>query len=185
MDTLLLTMIATFVAEIGDRTQLLVALLVVRTARPGLVFTGFATATVLNCTISVLVGSFFASVISGDSLMMFQAFALAFAAIVMLWPRLALDRLEGWRMAPFWLALLGCLVLEFGDKSQFLVIAGAARADLPWIAGLGGAIGIAAATLPAVAFARRIEGWAPLKWLRLAGGIGFAAAAVVIGVGAL
>ncbi len=185
MDTFLLTMIATFVAEMGDRTQLLVALLVVRTARPGLVFAGFATATLANCLLSVLVGSFFASVISGDALMMFQALALAFAAIAMLWPRLALDRLEGWRMAPFWLALLGCLVLEFGDKSQFLVIAAAARADLPWIAGLGGAIGIAAATLPAVAFARRIEGWAPLKWLRLAGGIGFAVAAIVIGAGAL
>jgi putative Ca2+/H+ antiporter (TMEM165/GDT1 family) len=185
MDSVLLTMIATFVAELGDRTQLLVALLVVRTGRPGAIFAGFAAATAINCALSVLVGSFFASVISGHALMMFQALALAFAAFAMLWPRLSLDRLEGWRMAPFWLALLGCLVLEFGDKSQFLVIAAAARADLPSLAGLGGAIGIAAAALPAIAFARRIEGWPPLTWLRRAGGIGFAVAAVAIGMAAL
>lgn len=185
MDTLLLTMISTFVAEIGDRTQLLVALLVLRYARPGPVLAGFAAATVANCLVSILVGSFFASVISGHALAMFQALALGFAGIAMLWPRLSLDRLEGWRMPPFWVAFLGCAVLEFGDKSQFLVIAAAARADLPWLAGLGGVIGIGSAALIAVAIARRIEGWAVLKWLRFAGGIGFALAAIVMAAQAL
>lgn len=185
MDTLLLTMIATFVAEIGDRTQLLVALLVLRYARPGPVLAGFAAATIANCLVSVLVGSFFASVISGHALAMFQALALGFAGVAMLWPRMALDRLEGWRMTPFWVALLGCAILEFGDKSQFLVTAAAARADLPWLAGLGGMLGIGLAALLAVAMARRFEGWVPLKWLRIAGGIGFALAAIVVAVPAL
>lgn len=185
MDTLLLTLIATFVSEIGDRTQLLVALLVLRYARPGPVMAGFAAATIVNCALSVLVGGFFAGAIEGRALQIFQAMALAFAGVAMLWPPMALDRLEGWRVPPFWVAFLGFAVLEFGDKSQFLIIAAAARADLPWLAGMGGMLGIGLAALLAVAMARRFEGWAPLRWLRIAGGIGFAIGAIAIGAGAL
>lgn len=180
MDTFLITMLTTLVAEIGDRTQLLVALLALRYARATPVLLGFAAATIVNGALSVAVGEFFAGVIEGQALEMFQAMALGFAAAAMLWPRLTLDRLDGWRMPPFWVAFLGCAVLEFGDKSQFLIIAAAARAELPWLAGFGGVLGIGLAALPAIAMARRIEGWTLLKWLRTAGGIGFALTAIVL-----
>lgn len=185
MDALLTTLVMTLVAEMGDRTQLLLAVLAIRFVRHRQIFLGFASATIVNCALSAFAGILIAEIITGRSLLMFQAMAMLFAAAAMLWPRRKLDRLDGWRMPPFWIAFLGCLILEFGDKSQFLIMAAAAQSGHPVLVAIGGAIGIAAAAIPAFAVARRVEGWGPFKWIRMAGGVVFAVLGVLLAFRAL
>ena len=57
MDALLSTFLSVFLAEMGDRTQILAAALALRYQKNGAVMAGLALATLLNCAISAIGGS--------------------------------------------------------------------------------------------------------------------------------
>ncbi len=171
METLLTTLLASLIGEMGDRTQLLLAVLLLRHAdRRGAVLAGYALASLANCALSAFFGTLVADLIEGRALIMFQAIALLFAAAAMLWRRRRLDTLDRWTLPAFWTATIGIFVLEFGDKSQFVVLAAAARADWPWLAAAGGTAGLVAAAMPALFAANRIAGARALVWIRRGGG---------------
>lgn len=170
MDALLTTFLSVFLAEMGDRTQILAAALALRYHKNGAVLAGLACATLLNCTISAAGGSVIDSWISDAPLTLFTGMAYIFAGAGMLMWRRTVDPLSGWKTPAFVTAFLGLFILEFGDKSQFIIAARAANTDFWGMAAAGGFTGIMAATIPAVILRERLAKIVPLKPIRWVSG---------------
>lgn len=170
MDALLTTFLSVFLAEMGDRTQILAAALALRYHRNGPIIAGLAAATLLNCTISSAAGSVIDSWISEAPLKLFAGLAYIFAGAGMLMWRRKVDPLTGWKTGAFITAFLGLFILEFGDKSQFIIAAQAARTPLWGMAFAGGFAGIMAAAVPAVILRERLAQIVPLKPIRWVSG---------------
>ena len=166
MDALLTTFLSVFLAEMGDRTQILAAALALRYHKNGAVLAGLACATLLNCTISAAGGSVIDSWISDAPLTLFTGMAYIFAGAGMLMWRRTVDPLSGWNTPAFLTAFLGLFILEFGDKSQFIIAARAANTDIWGMAAAGGFAGVMAATIPAVILRERLAQVVPLKPIR-------------------
>jgi Ca2+/H+ antiporter, TMEM165/GDT1 family len=166
MDALLSTFLSVFLAEMGDRTQILAAALALRYHKNGPVMAGLACATLLNCAISAAGGSVIDSWISEAPLKLFAGLAYIFAGGGMLMWRRVVDPLTGWKTPAFATAFLGLFILEFGDKSQFIIAAQSARTEFWPMAGVGGFMGILAATIPAVILRERLATIVPLKPIR-------------------
>ena len=166
MDVALSTMLSVFLAEMGDRTQILAAVLALRYHRNGVVIAGLACATLLNCIISAVGGSVIDSWISEQPVKLFAGLAYIFAGAGMLLWRRNVDPLSGWKTPAFLTAFLGLFILEFGDKSQFIIAAQSARTPFWGMTLIGGFIGIMAATVPAVILRERLAKILPLKPIR-------------------
>lgn len=166
MDALLSTFLSVFLAEMGDRTQILAAALALRYQKNGAVLAGLALATLLNCTISAIGGSVIDQWISEAPLKLFAGLAYIFAGAGMLMWRRKVDPLSGWKTPAFLTAFLGLFILELGDKSQFIIAAQAARYEYWVMALIGGFVGIMAATIPAVILRERLAQIVPLKPIR-------------------
>lgn len=170
MDTAFTTFLSVFLAEMGDRTQILAAVLALRYRNNNAILTGLACATLLNCGISAEGGSVIDSWISARSVQMFAGLAYIFAGAGMLLWRRNVDPLSGWKSPAFLTAFLGLFILEFGDKSQFIIAAQSARTPYWGMAAVGGFIGIMAATVPAVILRARLTQIVPLKPIRWVSG---------------
>ena len=170
MDALLATLLSVFLAEMGDRTQILAAALALRYHKNGAVLAGLGCATLLNCSISAAGGSVIDQWISEAPLKLFAGMAYIFAGAGMLMWRRVVDPLSGWKTPAFLTAFLGLFILEFGDKSQFIIAAQAARTDFWGMTLAGGFLGIMAATIPAVILRERLAQIVPLKPIRWASG---------------
>ncbi len=170
MDALLSTFLSVFLSEMGDRTQILAAALALRYHKNGAVLAGLTAATLLNCTISAGGGSVIDSWISEAPLKLFAGMAYIFAGAGMLMWRRKVDPLTGWKTPAFLTAFLGLFILEFGDKSQFIIAAQSARTEFWPMAAAGGFVGIMAATVPAVILRERLAAIVPLKPIRWVSG---------------
>jgi putative Ca2+/H+ antiporter (TMEM165/GDT1 family) len=170
MDALLSTFLSVFLAEMGDRTQILAAALALRYNRNGAVLAGLAAATLLNCAISAVGGSVIDSWISEKPVQLFAGMAYIFAGAGMLMWRRKVDPLANWKTPAFVTAFLGLFILQLGDKSQFIIAAQAARTPLWGMALAGGFLGIMAAVTPAVLLRERLAHIVPLKPIRWVSG---------------
>jgi Ca2+/H+ antiporter, TMEM165/GDT1 family len=170
MDALLSTFLSVFLAEIGDRTQILAAALALRYHKSGAVLAGLAAATLVNCGLSAAGGSVIDGWISEAPVKLFAGMAYIFAGAGMLMWRRTVDPLSGWKTSAFLTAFLGLFILEFGDKSQFIIAAQAARTPFWPMAAVGGFVGIMTATIPAVILRERLAQIVPLKPIRWASG---------------
>jgi len=166
MDVALSTLLSVFLAEMGDRTQILAAVLALRYHRNGAIIAGLACATLLNCIISAVGGSVIDSWISEQPVTLFAGLAYIFAGAGMLLWRRNVNPLSGWKTPAFPTAFAGLFILEFGDKSQFLIAAQSARTPFWGMTLIGGFIGIMAATVPAVILRERLAKILPLKPIR-------------------
>lgn len=172
MDALLSTLISVFFAELGDRSQILTAALAIRYHNDRSVLAGLALATLLNCTISAVAGSLVDGWISEEPVRLFTALAYIFAGVGMLLWRRKVDLLENWKLGAFTTSFLGLFILQFGDKSQFLIAVGAANAEYWGFALAGGIIGVMAACVPAIILRERLAALVPIPVIRaVAGGI--------------
>lgn len=163
-------------AEMGDRTQILVAALAIRYPRNGVILIGLALAILANSAISAAGGSVIDGWISEAPLTLFAGMAYVFAGAGMLmWRRpCPADILENWKTPAFVTAFLGLFILGFGDKSQFLIAAQAARYDHWAMVLTGGFGGIMAACVPAVLLGAKLGEILPLRLIRLTGGTALA-----------
>lgn len=186
MDALFTTFLAAAFAEIGDKTQLLVIALAARFGRPAPVLAGVAVAALLNCLIAAVGGALIQDFINLRAISLLLAVALAFTGlsglIVARHPRIA-DR--GWKQGAF-STTLGCfLVIEFGDKTQFLTAAFAARYDAWALAAIGAALGVLAANTPGAFLGDKLEEVVPLRTVRTAISVLFLLAGAIVAVNAL
>ncbi len=127
---------------------------------------GWRARRLLNCSISAAGGSVIDEWISEAPLKLFAGLAYIFAGAGMLMWRRVVDPLTGWKTPAFVTAFLGLFILEFGDKSQFIIAAQSARTDFWGMAAVGGFVGIMAATVPAVILRERLATIVPLKPIR-------------------
>ncbi|MEP7351013.1 MAG: TMEM165/GDT1 family protein [Sphingorhabdus sp.] len=170
MDALLTTFLSVLLAEMGDRTQILAAALALRYHKNNAIIAGLMFATLLNCTLSAVGGSAIDEWISEAPLKLFAGLAYIFAGAGMLMWRRKVDPLLGWKTGAFWTAFLGLLILQFGDKSQFIIAANAARHDLWGFVLVGGFVGIMVACVPAIILREKLAQIVPLKIMRWVGG---------------
>ena len=188
MDAALITFISVFLAEMGDRTQILAAVLALRYHKNNAIIAGLACATLLNCAISAAGGSVIDSWISEQPVKLFAGLAYVFAGAGMLFWRRNVDPLLSWKTPAFLTAFLGLFILEFGDKSQFIIAAQSARTPFWGITSVAGFLGIMAATVPAVILRDKLAKIVPLKPLRWVSGVllmiwGFMLATQAFGLG--
>jgi Ca2+/H+ antiporter, TMEM165/GDT1 family len=185
MDALLPPFVAAFLAEWGDRTQLLACLLAARFAAPRAVMAGIALAALANSLLAAFGGHLLADYINFRAITLMMALALLFAGVGALWPQRP-PKLEGsGRAGAFLASLFAFGVLEFGDKTQFITATLAARADSLWLTGFAAAAGIVLASMPAVLLADRLSATIPLKALRIGVGLLFLLLGVIAAISAL
>jgi putative Ca2+/H+ antiporter (TMEM165/GDT1 family) len=170
MDAAFSTFLSVFLAEMGDRTQILAAVLALRYRNNTSILSGLACATLLNCGISAAGGSVIDSWISERPVKMFAGLAYIFAGAGMLLWRRNVDPLSGWKTPAFLTAFLGLFILELGDKSQFIIAAQSARTPYWGMTAVAGFVGIMAATVPAVFLREKLAQIVPLKPIRWVSG---------------
>jgi Ca2+/H+ antiporter, TMEM165/GDT1 family len=164
LNTFLLSLGTIFVAEIGDRTQLLAMLLAARYRRPVPIIAGILCATLANHAAAGLVGVWFGNLLKPKIL----DFVVGGGMIVMALWTLKPDELDEAK-APsgaagaFVATLTSFFLAEIGDKTQIATVALAAG-YAPLVAVIAGTTaGMLAANVPAVFLGSAFSTRLPLK----------------------
>ncbi len=173
MDALLAALVGTLAAEWGDRSQLFVALVAARSGRPGEVLLGAGLAALAASLIAGWAAGAMTQILSLDAARLFVALALLSAGAGGLIGRKTPDWGEGWRVPVFVAAAFCCFLLAFGDRSQFLTLAVAARFEAPVLAAAGATIGITLAAAPAALLGSAFPALLPHRAIRLLTGVVF------------
>lgn len=171
-----------FVAEFGDKSQLLAMVLAAKFRRPGAVIGGMALGLFLNHVVAALVGTLVASVVPADVLRWMVGGGFIAAAIWVAWPKQDDEEDVGTatvtsRWGPFLTTAATFFIVEMGDKTQLMTVALSARFGAPIPVVLGATTGMLMATVPAVLLADRLLSRLPMRAIR------FGSALVFAGVG--
>jgi putative Ca2+/H+ antiporter (TMEM165/GDT1 family) len=182
MATFLLALLATLLAGWGDRTQLLAAQLTARYARPEAVLGGTALAALAAAGIGAGGGALLQGEITDFAIHLMLVLALAFAGVVGLIMPPPPGRALRFKGGPFLSAAIFGFAFASGNRAQLLILALAARADLPLMAFLGGVAGMIAAAAPAALLGQPFLEVRAVKWGRIAIALLFllAAAAMLV-----
>lgn len=171
MDAFLPPLLAAFLAEWGDRTQLLAMMLALRFRGSPQVLGGIALAAAVNAAISAFAGSLLATIINFQAISLMTALALMLAGGAALLPQRPPRLGPSAEQNALWASFLAFLLLGFGDKTQFLTMTLAARAHAVPLTAMGAAIGVVLANAPAVFLGDRLPAVLPLRMIRIAAGI--------------
>ncbi len=171
MDALLSTLISVLFAEIGDRSQILAAMLAIQFRGNRSVLAGLTLATLINCGLSAFAGSLINEWISEEPLRLFTALSYIFAGIGMLIWRRRVRMHKDWQWGAFPVSAVSIFLLQLGDKSQFLIAANAANTPYWGFALAGGFIGIMTACVPAIVFKEQLAIMLPIRKIRIAAGV--------------
>jgi putative Ca2+/H+ antiporter (TMEM165/GDT1 family) len=184
LDALLSAFVAAGLAEWGDKTQLLAAALAARYARPLPLLAGIFVAALIHALIAGFGGVLVHDYVTIRALSLLVALALLFAGVAGLVSRKAPPILLSSSHGAFAAALVCFFIAEFGDKTQFLTFAIAARFDSLPLAAAGATAGVVAASLPAVLLGDALSGTVPLRGIRLTAAILFLLLACIVAVNA-
>ena len=185
MDALLPTFLAALLAGMGDKPQQLAAQLGKRFDRQGPILGGIAVAAFLSSLAAAFGGRIIADLINFRAIGLMLGVALIAAGIDGLLRRKPAVLPASPRFGAFATALTAVLIVSFGDRTQFLTLAFAARADSAWLASAGATVGIVAAAIPAVLFGKRLETMMPIRAVRLAAAVIFLFAGIIVAADAL
>ena len=170
-----------FVAEFGDKSQLLAIVLATRFRNPRAVIAGMALGLFLNHALAGAVGSLLARFVSEDVLRWGVGLGFLAAAGFALLPigesKYEVHAPVSGRNA-FWVTAGTFFLVEMGDRTQLMIVALAARFETAVPVVLGATTGILMALVPAVIFADRLLARLPMRLIRLAAAALFAALGV-------
>jgi putative Ca2+/H+ antiporter (TMEM165/GDT1 family) len=184
MDALLSAFVAAGLAEWGDKSQLIVALLAARSGRPGLVLAGALVAAILSSAAAAFAGMLIGGTITIRAMSLLVALALLFAGVTGLIRR-GTPSIGSPRTPVIVAAAILCLAAEMGDRTQFITFALAGRFDSPAFAAAGATAGIFAASVPAALLGAGFASAVPLRAIRLAGAALFLIVGFVVAMKAL
>ncbi len=177
-ETGLVAMTGVFLAEMGDKSQLLAILFATRFRKPAAVIGGMATGLLLNHMLAAAVGVLLIELVPADLLRRAVGFGFLGAAA---WAALQRPADSGpvtapatWRGAYLTTAAT-FFVVEMGDRTQIMVASMTAGSGQPVAVVLGATAGILLATIPAVLFADRILARLPVALMRWGSAAAFAA----------
>jgi putative Ca2+/H+ antiporter (TMEM165/GDT1 family) len=154
-------------AEMGDKTQLLSLMLVLRYKKPWAIMAGVFIATVANHMVATLVGALVAAKV--PSLYLHYAISLMFIGFG-LW-LLKPDSEEGLEKnigthSAFVAAMIAFFIAEMGDKTQLVTVALAARHQSVLLVTLGSSIGMVLANALSIFGGERLIKLIPMKYVR-------------------
>lgn len=154
MDALFLSFFLCALTEAFGAVPLLFAQLGKRFGNGPVLWGALLAATGANAAIAALAGSLIVPMLTPEARALFLALALAAGALPLMRKAALSDSLAGWRIGAFPTIALGLFILGFGESPTFLVAGIAAAYADPWMAGIGGCLGSAAAciALSAVSF---------------------------------
>ena len=186
MKAFLVSTLVVGLAEIGDKTQILSLILAARFHRPLPILFGILGATLANHAAAGVVGVLFGNLIGGVWMRWILGISFLGVAVWALFP----DSYESsperiGRVGAFTATLVAFFLAEIGDKTQIATIGLAARFGQLYPVVLGTTLGMMLANIPAVFIGDRIAGRLPLKMIRIAAALVFAALGVltIAGVG--
>jgi putative Ca2+/H+ antiporter (TMEM165/GDT1 family) len=184
MDALMAALVAAALASIGDKPALLAAIFADRYRAPGTVIAAALLALAGASGLAAMGGALIAPQLTPEARQLLLALALLLQGAGAFWTGKPPERLTGWRLGAFVTALLGLFILLFGDGLMFVVVALAARSELPALAAVGATLGGLAVIAPAALLGE--AGWAKLPLVRARRVIGglFLLAAIWLGLGA-
>jgi Ca2+/H+ antiporter, TMEM165/GDT1 family len=169
MDAILPVFIAVLLAEMGGPVQATGNALSVANRDKQTIFGALAVSSLLMLGIGAVGGAAIVTMMAFDARSLLFGIALVMAGVPMLLPHRTVKL--GYHRADMIESLIGFGRAQIGDASQFIVFAVAARSGEPILAVIGGLLGIAGATVPAVILGEDWKRAVPLRMIRLAGAI--------------
>ncbi len=167
MDAILTSLGLVFIAEMGDKTQILALLLAARFQWPWPVIGGMVAAVLLNHTLAVGVGFVVADRIPAGWLRWAVAVMfIAMAAWLLIPDKAELSDSQGRQRNAFVASLVAFFIAEMGDKTQIATIVLAARFHSMVLVMIGSSIGMLLADAPVIWFGEKITQRIPGKLLR-------------------
>lgn len=166
--------------EIGDKTQLLALVLAARFKKPLPIIAGILTATIVNHALAGMLGNVVRTVFAPEVLR--WVIALSFFAVAA-WA-LKPDTLAGDESAPmsrwgvFGVTTVAFFLAEIGDKTQVATMVLAAQFDSVVAVVFGTTVGMLVADIPVVVIGQSASARIPLKAIRIAAAVLFAALGV-------
>lgn len=185
MDALIPAFIAAALAEMGDKSPWLAAILAARFGRPGAVVLGIIVAATVASALSAIAGTLVQPLLTPNARLLFLALALVFSGIGGLFTLKQPDPLTGWKIGAFATTALGLFILQFGEGTQFLVAGLAANAKVPALAAIGATLGICAVTIPMALAGAALRDRLPIRAMRLIPAILFLVTGIWAAVSAL
>jgi putative Ca2+/H+ antiporter (TMEM165/GDT1 family) len=184
LDAVLTSLGLVFLAEIGDKTQILALLLAARFRRPWPLIGGMIAAVLLNHALAVGVGFAMAERVPADWLRWGVAASFVAMGVWLLVPdTAALSARMGGERNAFLAALVAFFIAEMGDKTQIATIALAARFHSMVPVMIGSALGMTAADGPIIWFGETIAARIPGRLLRRVSASLFAAFGIAVFAG--
>ena len=185
MDALMAAFVAAILAQASDRTPWLTGILSTRFGKPGPVIAGTVLALALINTIGAIGGAIIGPRLTPNAQSLLLALALLSAGGSALFPIKPPNRLSGWRIGAFLTSFLGVAILAFGDRTQFITAALAARSPAPALAAVGATIGALVVNVPAILAGEDARRKLPLAAIRITIGILFLITGAILGFSAL
>lgn len=180
MDALFASTIAVFIAEIGDKTQLLSLFLVSRFSRRTPIILGILVATLLNHGLSALLGAWLAQRIPDTVLLWLVAVSFVAIALWLLIPDI--DDAEDSKLlglGAFMATTIMFFIAEIGDKTQVATVVLAARYDETFWVIVGTTVGMLAANVPVIMAGKWLMDKVPLATARIGASVLFIVLAIV------
>lgn len=178
-------LVAAALAQIGDRTAWLAAILADHYRKPGLVIAMAALALLAASGIAATGGALIGPLLAPNAKQLMLALALILQGGGALFAARPPERLQSWKIGAAATSLFGLFILAFGDGIQFIVVTLAARSAFPALAAAGATIGSLAVIAPAVLMGEAAWTKLPLKGVRIAVGVLFLIVGLVLALGAL
>jgi putative Ca2+/H+ antiporter (TMEM165/GDT1 family) len=167
LDAILTSLGLVFVAEMGDKTQLLALLMAARFQRPWPIFAGMMVAVIANHLLAVGLG-----VAIGDQIpeawlpRLVAALFIAMAAWLLVPDKADLPGHRQRERNAFIAALIAFFIAEMGDKTQIATIALAARFQSVPLVLIGSALGMILADAPVIWLGDKFTHRLPARLLR-------------------
>lgn len=171
--------ISVFVAEIGDKTQLLALVLASRFRKPWAITAGILLATLANHAIAAELGALLGSLFAPQTLRWLVAVSFIAMGLWVLVPDKDDDAAAKYPYGAFLTTLIAFFLLEIGDKTQIATVVLAAKYSDVGLVVLGTTLGMLAANVPVVFAGSHAADRLPLRLIRAI------AAAIFIGLGLL
>jgi len=166
--------------EIGDKTQLLALVLAARFGKPLPIIAGILVATLANHALAGFLGNLFRSVVPPGVLSWLVALSFFAVAIWALRP----DKLDDEEPPPatrwgvFGVTVVAFFLAEMGDKTQVATVVLAAKFPSLVAVVAGTTLGMLIADVPVVLAGRAVSTRVPLRAVRIAAALVFAALGV-------
>ena len=187
MEALLTSIAVVAIAEIGDKTQLLAIVLAARFRKPLPIVLGILAATLLNHALAASFGYLVAQWLTGRTFQIVLGAAfLAMAAWALIPDKEDEGAAERSAGGVFLTTLVAFFLVEIGDKTQIATSLLAARFQSVALVTVGTTAGMMLANVPAVFLGEAVTRIVPMKVVRSAAAVIFAAIGlwiVVAGVG--